>query len=408
MLIQFSVENYQSIKNKVCLDMRAMGSLREQKNSLIDEKFLPVAAIYGPNGGGKTTVLRALFTMCSFIVQSINSLERNGESKTPSLYPQPFLLDMESRNKPTIFELVLQIGTSTFRLYMECMHNKILVETLQEKKQKGKPSTIYERKGNTLLFGEELLRKLPKIPAIADEMPALSYIKHLFGVSPVKEVFAWLANCCLIDYGIPAIEEALKRAIVALKMDLKFQEAMKKLISYLNFGIEDFKFISDDSNTKQQQITTIHKIEERLYELDLQAESSGSQKIFYLLPIVILSLEKGSPIVVDELDAKLHPKMLERIIGLFTDKTNNPKGAQLIFTSHDLSTMNNKVFRRDEIWFAAKDEKESTQLYSLADIREEDGERIRPDAVYNKQYLEGRYGADPYFKNMTLWGNMDE
>jgi len=290
---------------------------------------------------------------------------------------------------------------------MECLQNKILFETLQEKKQRGKPSTLYEREGSTLSFGEKL-SQLPKIPAIAEEMPALSYIKHLFGVSPIKEVFNWFAGCYRIDYGIPAIEEAIKRAIVLVNMEPSLKEDMKKMMSYLNLDIDDFKIITDTPDSKQLQISTYHKIKENLYEFDLQMESSGTQKLFYLLPLVIVSLSRGNVLIVDELDAKLHPKMLERIIKLYTDKRNNLKGAQLIFTSHDLSTMNNKVFRRDEIWFAAKDDKESTQLYSLADIKEENGERIRTDAAYNKQYLEGRYGADPYFKNINAWGKENE
>ena len=127
----------------------------------------------------------------------------------------------------------------------------------------------------------------------------------------------------------------------------------------------------------------------------------GTQKLINLLPLLLSSLENGRLLVVDELDAKLHSKMLEQVINLYTDKQVNTKGAQLIFTSHDLSTMNSKVFRRDEIWFAAKDDAESTRLYSLVDIRDEKGEKIRSDAAYGKQYLEGRYGADPYFYKMN-------
>ena len=140
-----------------------------------------------------------------------------------------------------------------------------------------------------------------------------------------------------------------------------------------------------------------------VYNLLLNLESTGTQKIFNLLPFIVASLKNGTALVVDELDAKIHPKMLERIIGLFTNKNNNPKGAQLLFTSHDLSTMRSDVYRRDEIWFAAKNEEESTELYSLADLKGQDGDIIRTDASYSKQYLAGRYGADPYFQALTNW-----
>ena len=114
-------------------------------------------------------------------------------------------------------------------------------------------------------------------------------------------------------------------------------------------------------------------------------------------------LDEGTILVVDELDAKLHPKLLRYIIRLFTSHVTNPRGAQLIFTSHDVSTLNSAVFRRDEIWFAAKSEEGSSRLYSLADIADVDGQRVRTHNAYDKQYLEGRYGADPYLSNMLEW-----
>lgn len=107
---------------------------------------------------------------------------------------------------------------------------------------------------------------------------------------------------------------------------------------------------------------------------------------------------------VDELDAKLHPKLLRYVISLFKNPAINKNGAQLLFTSHDMSTMKNTVFRRDEIWFAAENEKHQREIYSLYEIRREDNERVNNTAAYDKQYLEGRYGADPYLQNMLLGG----
>ena len=97
-------------------------------------------------------------------------------------------------------------------------------------------------------------------------------------------------------------------------------------------------------------------------------------------------------------------KLLRYIIRLFTSHVTNPRGAQLIFTLHDVLTLNSAVFRRDEIWFAAKSEEGSSRLYSLADIADVDGQRVRTHNAYDKQYLEGRYGADPYLSNMLGWG----
>ena len=107
----------------------------------------------------------------------------------------------------------------------------------------------------------------------------------------------------------------------------------------------------------------------------------------------------------DELDAKLHPKLLRYIVSLFKNPKLNTKGAQLLFTSHDLTTMKNSVFRRDEIWFAALNKEHSSEIYSLYELRQEDNTRVKSTAAYDKQYLEGRYGADPYLSNMLNGGD---
>ena len=94
---------------------------------------------------------------------------------------------------------------------------------------------------------------------------------------------------------------------------------------------------------------------------------------------------------------------MQNIIGIYKDKNINKRNAQLIFTSHDLTTMSNKIFRRDEIWFACKDKNKVSEIYSLYDIRDEKGEHIRANANFNKQYIEGRYGADPYLSKILNW-----
>ena len=85
----------------------------------------------------------------------------------------------------------------------------------------------------------------------------------------------------------------------------------------------------------------------------------------------------------------------------------NRKGAQLIFTSYDLSTMNSDLFRRDEIWFVAKGNGENSKLYSLVEFKNEKGESVRKDAKFDKQYLEGKYGAVPYLRKLIDWGKVN-
>ncbi|MBP5670063.1 MAG: ATP-binding protein, partial [Lachnospiraceae bacterium] len=130
------------------------------------------------------------------------------------------------------------------------------------------------------------------------------------------------------------------------------------------------------------------------------AESDGTRKLIAALPVILLALREGRLVIIDELDAKLHPKLLRYVIMLFKNRSINRYGAQLLFTSHDMYTLKNTVFRRDEIWFASENDAPESSIFSLCEMRNEDGERIKNTAAYDKQYLEGRYGADPYLQNM--------
>lgn len=136
-------------------------------------------------------------------------------------------------------------------------------------------------------------------------------------------------------------------------------------------------------------------------ELILTKESSGTKKLFSLFPLIVSALTEGKTLIVDELDSKLHPLLLKYIINLFSDMNINRNKAQLIFTSHDLSTMNSEVFRRDEMWFVAKGTDQNSQLYSLVEFKNDKGESVRKDAKFDKQYLEGKYSASPSLKKIV-------
>ena len=136
-------------------------------------------------------------------------------------------------------------------------------------------------------------------------------------------------------------------------------------------------------------------------------ESSGTKKLFGLLPFIAKSLAFGTALLIDELDAKIHPVLLKYVIMLYNNMEINKHGAQLIFTSHDLSTMNNEVFRRDEIWFVAKGNNQNSKLYSLVEFKTGSGEIVRKDARYDKQYWEGKYGADPYLRRIIDWSTVN-
>ena len=170
------------------------------------------------------------------------------------------------------------------------------------------------------------------------------------------------------------------------------------MMNDMGIGITGYRFDQQSNEFYLQR--TLH---DTLYELPFSSESDGTRKLFAALPVILMALKEGRLVIVDELDAKLHPKLLRYVIRLFTNPEINKNGAQLLFTSHDMSTMKNSIFRRDEIWFAALDSENSSEVYSLSELRKENNDPINNTAAYDKQYLEGRYGADPYLKNMLSW-----
>ena len=128
-------------------------------------------------------------------------------------------------------------------------------------------------------------------------------------------------------------------------------------------------------------------------------ESEGTKKILNMSGPIMDTLTNGYTLVIDELDAKLHPLLTRKIIETFNSPETNPNKAQLIFATHDTNLLSNKILRRDQIWFAEKNrEDESTDIYPLSDIREQNGDKIRNDRIYEKDYINGKYGAIPYLR----------
>ena len=184
--------------------------------------------------------------------------------------------------------------------------------------------------------------------------------------------------------------------------EYKTARKLEQALNDMGIDLTGYRF---DENEKQ--LYTQRTVNGKSYELRFMDESDGTQKLIAVLPVLLMALREGRLVIIDELDAKLHPKLLRYVIAMFKNPKINQNGAQLIFTSHDVTTMRNTVFRRDEIWFAAENDNHESEIYSLYEIRREDNERVNNTAAYDKQYLEGRYGADPYLRNMLTVGDWE-
>jgi hypothetical protein len=395
MLTQFSFCNFKSYRNKATLEMQAEKD-NDFKDSLLDidnykEKFLPVSVIYGPNGGGKTNVLEALISLITHIIAPIRVL-RNNKNDTYKIDAIPFEF-CNHTNNIVEFEIFYIVSDYEYKYTLRLEDENIIFESLYRTALSAKkPEKIFLRNKNEIELGIILSKNKVNI-AVNEQMPYLSFIAISYDIDVINEAISFFRNANFINIDV-------SRRIPAELIELdEYKKIFLDLLKAVDSCIVDFN-IEKNENTDLYTIYTIHEVKGKRFSLPLGKESKGTIKMFSILPAILDSIIKGGICIIDELDSKLHPKLLRFIIELFKEPGLNKNNAQLIFTSHDLVTMSNDVFRRDEILFAAKNENQESELYSLYEIRDEEGKSVNKNSSYSKQYLEGRYGSDPYFQKI--------
>ena len=403
MLSQFTVKNYKSIRDEITFDMQA-AAISEHNDKIIKDEngelFLPVAVIYGPNGGGKSNVLEAIHTLASKILRPLCATCDKSDCvyKARKIPVEPFAFTEKNRNRPTEFEIFFRTQAAEYRYILHIKRETVVYESLDRvKMETGRRSALFVREKDKIdLKGTFVKFKISE--DLSETLPLLSYLGITYKKNEiVNDVLNWFEESIdFLNYGNPYQE--IRTAIA--KSD-KIKELVLKMIREMDLDIEDFRVEEKDEDTIE--VYTKHIVNGESTELTLSEESSGTKKLFGLLPYIVSSLICGTTLVIDELDAKIHPLLLKHIIEMYTDMKVNKKKGQLIFTSHDLSTMNNEVYRRDEIWFVAKGRDQNTKLYSLVEFKDDNGVSVRKDAKYDKQYLEGKYGADPYLQRIIDW-----
>lgn len=400
MISQFSFKNFKSFKDETTFDFRAT-NIDDLKDTLIVDnqdgsKFLPVNVIYGPNGGGKTSLIQALSCVISLVVSPIYSLHKNHINNIiqHTIGYEPFLFDKTSATQPTEFNIYFRIGENEFRYYISLLNDEIVNEFLRRKSINGKkPATIFERTGTRVVLGTMLEKIISSSIGANPKMPYLSFLAINYDIPIITEVAKWFESCIIRNYSNPLVE-----LTYTFFTDGKNKNLLLDSFKNMDIDISDYWF---DEVSKKPIIQ--HIVENEPYELALDFESEGTKKLFAIMPIFLHALQEGRLVIVDELDAKLHPKLLKYIIMLFSNQTINKKGSQILFTSHDLCTMKNDVFRRDEIWFASLNNHRASTIFALSDVKKENGKIVNKTAAYDKQYIEGRYGADPYLGKMLEW-----
>lgn len=395
MLVNFTVGNFLSFREKKTLSLEA-SAIKDAGSQVIEVgklQLLPSAALYGANSSGKSNFLKALGVFSGIVSfsSSANSIGR--------LPVTPFLLDKKSENEPCFFEIEVITSEAThYRYGFECTVSAVEREWLyrigprsekclfvREKDNIGITSAFPEGKGL-----EERTRSNALFLSVCDAFNgaiAKEVVRNIV-IPPIPE-----NQIELIGFQKDLIKEA----------DKYLTDKANEIFRKLDIGFTSFEIPQSESEAKDVKAWTKHNVYDeqgavigtKRFPMSTY-ESAGTNRLFDIIYLILLSLENGSPIVIDELDRALHPLLTKYIIELFNSAKSNPKGAQLIFTTHDTNLLSSKIFRRDQIWFVEKDKTESSDLYCLAEFKDAEGVKVRNDRSFEKDYIQGKYGAIPY------------
>lgn len=441
MLLEFQVENYLSFKDTATLSMLASPRIKKDLQDSVSKigkyDILTSGAIYGANASGKSNLIKAIRFMKSFILESANE-GRVGKDINVS----GFRLNSSCDQEPSTFEMTFivqgfnygnKLTNVVFRYGFQidkahvcsewlfarftAQESRLFVRTedeitIGEKFNEGKQ--LYKTTGKireTSLFLSQIFLLKGKNAIITHAI--INWFLKLQDISPMSDHnFMDLTADMLKD------EEKKKRILQALchadicidditvkKKQLDISEIPEPIIS--DFKDKTGKVEPDNFYTLT--INAIHKkyndqkevIGEESFDFQRE-ESQGSQKFFALIGPILDALRHGLVLVIDEIDARLHPSLCEVLIALFNSPKTNTSNAQLIFASHNTLVMNKRLLRRDQIYFTEKNKYGESTLYSLLDYT-----KVRNDASYDKDYLMGKYGGTPYlgdFESLLTWG----
>lgn len=418
MLVNFTVKNYRSFKLERTFSMEA-SSIKEHKGSVISEgkySLLPLAVFYGANSGGKSNFIQAISTMRSMVRRSVRLNEGD------ALPYDPFALDENSDSQPTLFEIQFIKGKVLYRYGFEYNKTDIISEWLYEKRFGEKEYELFMRSRDTIeVSAKRFPEGLGKENLTNSNRLFLSLVAQLKGEKS-NSILGWFGECNVLSGIDSEGYEAftLRMFLEHLNGADRAQEFFKTLqLGFTRFSVKKVDIPKEALESAPKSIRsqlekdiatgsfvepiTTHNvydenglvIGERNFHKNMM-ESEGTKKVIEISGPIFDTLNEGKTLIVDELDAKLHPLLTRNIVLLFMDPKKNKHGAQLIFATHDTNLLDLDIVRRDQIWFAEKDKVESTDIYSLVEFKDEDGRKVRNDRDIKRDYIRGRYGAIPF------------
>lgn len=424
MLIEFRVKNYRSFRDEQVLSLVASTSkdLPQNRRELKDITLLQSAVLYGANASGKSNLVRAMGFMRLFVASSAS--ERQAGDK---IDVTPFLLDADSKDNPTTFEIAFRDGETRYQYGFTLTRQRVLDEWLIADPGTPRRRCWFERRFDsetdkttwTFPSGNLKGRKAVLKEATRDNALFLSVGAQLNN-EQLTSVFEWFRDKLWVvdtSRAIPGVPMSGVTASRALE-DADFKQRAATMLHGADFGIEGFdvseaplaekdlpSVLSEEFRKKalSSEITRLdvhmlHHAQGGLAPVAIPYadESNGTRQFFELEGPLVDALDNGFVLVIDELTAHMHPLLTRRLIEMIHDPDQNKNGAQLVFATHDTTLLDLSLFRRDQIWFAEKDRQGASHLYSLHDYK-----GVRKGEALQKGYLAGRYGALPMVEKLV-------
>lgn len=385
MLLQFSVTNHRSIKETAIISMKAAAD-KTMKEILISpdgkKELLPVMAIYGANAAGKSNVLHALLLMremvCGIYAKPLKGTE---------LPYEPFAF-VDGETEPTELEIIYYYEGIKYAYGFSFDRNKVISEYLYHWPN-GREALIFSRENGKYEFRESIQEQLILARRTPDNRLYLTSSNE-WNCMQTEKAYLWFQQklCGLISTG-----GSNETTIDAIRESEQEKQRILKEMMLADLGICDIVL---SGSAEKPIVSTIHQLidsegNQKRYTLLLGQESMGTQRFFSRIGLWMEAMKSGAVLVVDEIEASMHPLLTRHLIEMIQDKAINQNHAQLIFTTHDTGLLDLTLLRRDQIWFAEKDENTmQTDIYALTEFSPRKQENIA------KGYLQGRYGAVPF------------
>lgn len=419
MLLMFKVKNYTSFKNESILDLRATAYKQHPSHVInVNDKLslLKTTAIYGANASGKSNFISAMYFFEQYIFsQFINKKENENFEfigNEIKMEVDPFKLS-NNINEASEFDIIFLRNNKQIQYGFECTSKEVLNEWLYIDDKK-----VFERSGTNLTFGsnyQKIISAYKKLPA---ERLYIAVLEYFLDEEAKDIILGDFISFFTEEYNVFTeilFESAVKglAGMVGLSKKLvnnkQFRNKVEHYLKLIDVGIKrlDVKTelisnVETGKKIKKKTVRTIHDIYdddgnvvgEKTF--DLHKESTGTLRFLTYIQNVIEMISNGGVFIVDEMSARLHPLLTKLIVDIFSSSQN--KNAQLIFTTHDISLLNCTQFRRDEVVFIDKNERGESSLYALSDLK------VREDATFSKDYLQGKYGAIPIFNYDEIMG----